>query len=234
MQITAKQLADAIDSTNLRLDARDADIRQLCEEAAREKFACVMIYPASIPLAASVLAGTGIGIGTVIGFPSGRFCTQSKQAEIEQAAKAGAKEVDIVMNYGALREGRDAEVLAELKHLTLCAHGLGQQIKVITENCYLSEAQMLRALELCEEAKVDYIKTSTGFGSSGSKVEQIRLWAQNRKGSIKLKAAGGIKTLADAQALIAAGAARLGTSNAGALLAELRGTAPAAGTGAAY
>jgi deoxyribose-phosphate aldolase len=232
MSLTPTLLAESIDSTNLRLDAREADIVQLCEEAMRERFACVMIYPASIPLAAQVLGNSGIKIGTVVGFPSGRFCTESKQAEIEQAARAGAHEVDIVMNYGALRDGHDALVLRELCHLTKTAHGFGCLIKVITENCYLSEAQVLRSLELCEEAGVDFIKTSTGFGSAGAKVEHIRLWASNRRGSIRLKAAGGIKTLSDARTLIEAGASRLGTSNAVALLAELRGQTPAASTGA--
>lgn len=234
MTLSAQQLAESLDSTNLRLDATDADIRQLCEEAARERFACVMIYPASVPLAATVLAGTGIKIGTVVGFPSGRFNTASKRVEIEQAGKAGAHEVDIVMNYSALREGRNAEVLEELRQLTLCAHGLGLLIKVITENCYLNEAQILTSLELCEEAKVDFIKTSTGFGSAGAKLEHIRLWAKNRRGPIRLKAAGGIKTLSDARALIEAGASRLGTSNAAALVAELRGTGPAAAASGAY
>lgn len=228
MKLTPELLAEAIDSTNLRLDAKDSDIIKLCEEAMRERFACVMIYPASIPLAAKVLSGSGIKIGTVVGFPSGRFSSEAKQAEIEQAARAGAHEVDIVMNYSALLEGRDEEVLSELKRLTLCAHGLGLQIKVITENCYLQETHMLKALELCEEAKVDFIKTSTGFGTSGAKVEQLQLWANNKRSSIRLKAAGGIKTLQDARTLLEAGASRLGTSNAGALLAELRGETPAA------
>ena len=234
MSLTPTQLAEAIDSTNLRLDARDADIVQLCEEAARERYACVMIYPASVPLAATVLAGSGMKIGTVVGFPSGRFSTEAKQAEIERMARAGAHEVDIVMNYSALREGRDAEVLKELRNLTLCAHGQGLLIKVITENCFLQEAEILRALELCEEESVDLINTSTGFGTAGAKVEHLRLWAKHRRGAIRLKAAGGIKSLADARALLAAGASRLGTSNASALLAELRGSAPAAGATGAY
>ncbi|MBI5381314.1 MAG: deoxyribose-phosphate aldolase [Opitutae bacterium] len=234
MPLTPAQFAATLDATNLRLDATAADIRALCAEAATHRCACVMIYPASVPLAAQALAGTGMRIGTVIGFPSGRFSTAAKAAEIDAVAAAGAHEVDIVMNYAALREGEEAVVAAELAELTARAHRHGQLVKVITENCYLNEAQMLAALRLCEDAGVDFIKTSTGFGSAGAKVEQIALWARHRRGPIKLKAAGGIKTLRDALALLDAGAERLGASSAAALLAELRGNAAAPATPGNY
>jgi deoxyribose-phosphate aldolase len=225
---TPAQFASTLDATNLRLDATDADIEKLCHEVVTHGCACAMIYPASVPLASRALKGTGARIGTVIGFPSGRFTTRSKAAEISAMAEAGAHEVDIVMDYAALREGRVAEVAAEVAELTKLAHANGQLIKVITENCFLNEAQMLQALVICEDAGADFIKTSTGFGTHGAKLEHIRLWAAHRRGAagaIKLKAAGGIKTLADALALIEAGAARLGASSAGALLAEFKGGA---------
>lgn len=225
MPLTSAQLAASLDSTNLRLDASEADIEQLAREAARDLFACVMIYPASVPLAARVLAGTGTRIGTVIGFPSGRFATDAKAAEIVAAHRAGAHEVDIVMNYPALRAGHLAEVTAEVTRLTQLAHDQGQLIKVIVETCFLSDAEKLRALEICEVAGADFIKTSTGFGTGGAKVADIAAWAAARKGRIALKASGGIKTLADALALLGAGATRLGTSNAAAILAEFNGTA---------
>jgi deoxyribose-phosphate aldolase len=228
MTISPAQFAATIDATNLRLDATEADIRALCQEAVTYRCACVMIYPTSVPLAVQALAGSSMRIGTVIGFPSGRFTTAAKAAEIDAMAVAGAHEVDIVMNYAALRAGHEAEVATELAALARQAHQHGQLIKVITENCYLTEAQMLAALRLCEDAGVDFIKTSTGFGSAGAKVEQIALWARHRRGGIKLKAAGGIKTLRDALALLDAGAERLGTSSASALLAELRGGAATA------
>ncbi len=231
--MTPAQFAATLDSTNLRLDATEGDIEALCREAVAANFACVMIYPTSVPLAARVLAGSNMRIGTVVGFPSGRFTTESKAAEIDAMAKAGAHEVDIVMDYAALRAGHGAAVGAELKELTKIAHGNGQLIKVITENCFLTEAQMLEALRLCEDAGADFIKTSTGFGTAGAKKEQIALWAGNRRGGIRLKAAGGIKTLADALALLEAGASRLGASSAGALLAEYKG-GPAAKASGAY
>ena len=234
MTLSLAQLAAALDSTNLRLDATATDIEKLCREAAEQKFACVMIYPASIPLAARVLKGTDMKIGTVIGFPSGRFATRAKAAEIEAAHAAGAQEVDIVMNYAALRDGDAATVSTEVTQLTALAHKLGLLIKVIVETCYLPEPCLLSALKICEDAGADFIKTSTGFGSAGAKAEHLALWASHRRSKIQLKAAGGIKTLADAQSMLAAGATRLGTSNAAAIVAEARGVIPLRTTGGAY
>jgi deoxyribose-phosphate aldolase len=232
--MTSAQLAAALDSTNLRLDASEADIEQLALEAAQHRFACVMIYPASVPLAARVLAGTGTRIGTVIGFPSGRFSTDAKAAEITAAHRAGAHEVDIVMNYPALKAGHLTAVTAEVIRLTQLAHDQGQLIKVIVETCYLTDTEKLAALLICETAGADFIKTSTGFGTAGAKVTDIAAWAAARKTPIALKASGGIKTLADATALLTAGATRLGTSNAAAILAEFNGTQPAAPTASGY
>lgn len=229
MTLTAAELAASLDSTNLRLDATEGDILDLCAEAAKNRFACVMIYPASVPLAAAALEGTGTRIGTVIGFPSGRFCIESKAEEIEIAHHAGAHEVDIVMNYPALLAGRFGDVTAEVTRLTELAHDQGQLIKVIVETCFLNADAKRIALEICEAAGADFIKTSTGFGTAGAKVEDIAAWAAARTGGIGLKASGGVKTLADARALLAAGATRLGTSSAAAILAEFNGEKPAAG-----
>jgi deoxyribose-phosphate aldolase len=230
--MTAAELAATLDSTNLRLDASEADIAALCDEAAAQRFACVMIYPASVAFAAARLRGTGMRIGTVIGFPSGRFSTAAKRAEIESMHAAGAHEVDIVMNYAALRDGRAGEAGDEIATLSRRAHELGLLVKVIVETCYLDAAQRLAALRLCEAAGVEFIKTSTGFGSAGAKVEHIREWAAARSTRIGIKASGGIKSLADARALLEAGAGRLGTSSAAAIVAEFLGqTPPAAGPG---
>jgi len=235
MSLTSASLAASLDSTNLRLDASEADIEHLALEVAQHGFACVMIYPASVPLAASVLAGTGARIGTVIGFPSGRFTTESKAAEITAAHRAGAHEVDIVMNYPALRAGHLTAVTAEVVRLTQLAHDQGQLIKVIVETCFLDDAQKLTALEICEIAGADFVKTSTGFGTAGAKVADITAWASARTRGIALKASGGIKTLTDARALLAAGATRLGTSSAAAILAEFNGAlTPANGAGNGY
>ncbi len=213
-------LAGYIDSTNLRLDATDVDLRTLCADARRYALAAVMLYPASVPLAADALAGSAVRVGTVIGFPHGRAPTAAKEAEIRAVAAAGAHEVDIVMNYPDLREGRRAAVAAELGRLAAEAHALHLLVKVIVETCYLDRAQKLAALAVCEDAGADFIKTSTGFGAAGATVDDVKLFADHRRGAIRIKAAGGIKTLAQARALIAAGAGRLGTSSAAALVQE--------------
>lgn len=232
MILSPAQLAATFDSTNLRLDASAAEIVALCQEAARHRFACVMIYPSSVALAARELAGTSMRIGTVIGFPSGRFSTSAKAAEIDAAHAAGAHEVDIVMNYAALRDGERTAIAKELTLLTQRAHAHQQLVKVIVETCFLDHAQRIEALRLCEDAGAEFIKTSTGFGSAGAQVDHIAAWAAARRGSIQLKASGGIKTLADALALLGAGATRLGTSNASAILAQFSaGAAPVAGSG---
>jgi deoxyribose-phosphate aldolase len=223
MFLSPASLAASLDSTNLRLDASEADIETLAREAAENHFACVMIYPASVPLAARVLAGTGTRIGTVIGFPSGRFSTEAKAAEIVAAHRAGAHEVDVVMNYPALRAGHLAEVTVEITRLTQLAHDHGLLIKVIVETCFLDDVQKIIALNICEVAGADFIKTSTGFGTSGARASDIVAWASERKGKIGLKASGGIKSLADARALLDAGATRLGTSSAASILAEFKG-----------
>ena len=135
------------------------------------------------------------------------------------------------MNYAALRDGQMDVVDIELRDLAQRAHGYGQLVKVIVETCYLDADQRLAALRLCEDAGVEFIKTSTGFGSAGAKVDHIAAWAAARRGDIRIKASGGIKTLADARALLDAGAVRLGTSSAAAIVAELNGGAAAVGGG---
>jgi deoxyribose-phosphate aldolase len=224
-------LSSYLDSTNLRLDATDADLRTLCADARRDNLAAVMLYPASVPLAVAALAGSPVRIGTVIGFPHGRTPATAKETEIRAMAAAGAHEVDIVMNYADLREGRRSDVAAELGRLAAIAHERQLLVKVIVETCYLDRAQKLVALTLCEDAGAEFIKTSTGFGAAGATVDDVQLFADHRRGAIRIKAAGGIKTLAQARALIAAGAARLGTSAAAALVQEEAGDRAAAPAG---
>jgi len=225
-------LAAYLDSTNLRLDCTDAELQTLSADARRHAFAAVMLYPSGVRLAAEALAGSPVHVGTVIGFPHGRSPAAAKEAEIRAVAEAGAQEVDIVINHQDLRAGRSALIARELGRLAAVARELHQLTKVIVETCYLDRAQKLAALALCEDAGVDFIKTSTGFGSAGATVDDIKLFADHRRGAIRIKGAGGIKTLAQARALIAAGATRLGTSNAVALVLEEAGgraAAPAAG-----
>ncbi|MEQ9825678.1 MAG: deoxyribose-phosphate aldolase [Puniceicoccaceae bacterium] len=230
--MTPESLARYFDATNLRLDATVSDIRQLCADATAVKAYSVMLYPTSVKLASDVLAGTGVKVGTVAGFPSGRFSTAAKAAEIREAAKNGADEVDVVANYAELIAGNSIFVESELKQLSQTAHDMGVLLKVIVETCYLSESLQLDALRICEAAEVDFIKTSTGFGSAGATVETIALWKANRRENIQLKAAGGIRNLTDALALIDAGADRLGLSAAIAIIEEFKTGKQGQGSGA--
>lgn len=230
--MTPETLAHYFDATNLRLDATAADIRQLCADAKAVHAYSVMLYPTSVNLASDVLAGTGVKVGTVAGFPSGRFSTAAKLAEIREAAKNGADEVDVVANYAELIAGNSILVESELKQLAEVAHDMGVLLKVIVETCYLSEPLQLDALRICEAAGADFIKTSTGFGSAGATVETIALWKSHRQRDIRLKAAGGIRNLADALALIDAGADRLGLSAAIAIVDEFKTGKQGTGSGA--
>jgi len=225
MSLTLERLVKSFDSTNLRLDASTADIRKLCKDAVKHKFASVMIYPNSVIDAKNFLITqekNDVKIGTVIGFPSGRFSTASKVAEIREAAFL-AKEVDVVIDYAALNEGYFNNVAHELTALREVSSEYKLLLKIIVETCYLNESNKLLALKLCEDAGVDFIKTSTGFGSAGAQVSDIELWASNRTTNIEIKASGGVKTLADAVKFLNAGATRLGTSNAVQITEEFLG-----------
>jgi deoxyribose-phosphate aldolase len=221
--MTPSDFAATLDATNLKLDATDGEICALCDEAAHAGYASVCIYPTSVSLCSDILYSSKAKVCTVIGFPHGRSSFKSKRKEITIAKDNGADEVDIVMNYAALRAGDKSVVSEEIIRLCKVARESDLLTKIIVETCYLNEKQKLTALKICEKAGADFIKTSTGFGSGGATVEDIKLFADNRKGSIKIKASGGIRTLKDALALIDAGAERLGVSAAGALLAELKG-----------
>jgi deoxyribose-phosphate aldolase len=220
--MTAAELLRSFDSTNLKLDAAPADIEQLCREAAEHSFFSVMIYPGSIALAKQTLQGTPVRIGTVIGFPSGRFSTAAKRADILFAKEQGADEVDIVMNYPALLAGHTFLVETELTELARGAHEQNLLVKVIVETCFLPAEAQLEALRICEAARADFIKTSTGFGSAGAQLGDVERWKSHRRGTIQIKASGGVKTLADATRFLEAGCTRLGTSSALAILNEFQ------------
>ncbi|MCD8481856.1 MAG: deoxyribose-phosphate aldolase [Verrucomicrobia bacterium] len=221
-KLSSRDLAAYMDATNLRADATLAELQALCQDAAALQCAAVCLYPTDVSNAAAWLQGSKTRVATVIGFPSGRFSLMAKEAEVAEAARSGAHEVDIVMNYSHLLAGKKASVLEEVKVLTAIAHDHGMLSKIIVETCYLPESLLLTALELCEAAEADFIKTSTGFGSGGAQVEHIRLWAQRRQ-RIRIKASGGIRTLADALKMIEAGADRLGLSSARQILDEFEG-----------
>ncbi len=214
------ELAAKLDATNLKLDADYKDIEMLCDEAKEANYAAVCVYPSYLSLCSDRLKGTEVNICTVVGFPHGCSSIESKQEEIMHARTNGASEVDIVMHHAALRAGDDKLVSDEINRLCKSARQANLVSKVIVETCYLNEAQKLTALHICEQAGADFIKTSTGFGSGGATIEDVKLFDTNRTTAIKIKASGGIRTLDKALALIHAGAERLGVSAANDLLRE--------------
>jgi deoxyribose-phosphate aldolase len=221
--MTPANFAATLDATNLKLDASDGEICALCDEAAHAGYASVCVYPTSVSMCADILYNTSARVCTVIGFPHGRSSLEAKREEILRAKHHGAAEVDIVMNYAALRAGEKGLATEELVQLCQTARDAQLLTKIIVETCFLNEAQKLAALSACETAGADFIKTSTGFGSAGANVDDIQLFATQRTGAIKIKASGGIRSLSSALALLDAGAERLGVSAAAALLAELKG-----------
>lgn len=205
-------LASYIDHTQLRPEATAGQVQQICEEAKRYNFAAVCIAPCYVALAKEILTGTVVRIATVVGFPLGYQHTKVKFLETHQAIADGAHEIDVVMNISAFKSGRYDAIENELGDLAKFCHLKEAELKVIIETAYLSSEEIEKACAICVSAGVDYVKTSTGFASSGAKLEDVALMRKVLPAHIKIKAAGGIRTFEDAQAFIRAGADRIGCS----------------------
>ncbi|ADE56039.1 deoxyribose-phosphate aldolase [Coraliomargarita akajimensis] len=217
------KLARYLDATNLKLDSTDGELCALCDEAAQANYASVCVYPTNVSICSSILYNTSVAVCTVIGFPHGRSSITAKAAEINAVAEQGAGEVDIVLNYQALRAGEKSLATEDAVRLCEAAKAHNLRTKIIVETCYLNQAQKLDALLICEQAGADFIKTSTGFGSAGAQVDDIRLFADRRQNGIQIKASGGIRNLASSLEMIHAGATRLGVSAAGNIMKEAMG-----------
>lgn len=201
-----------IEHTALKPTLVGKDVDLLIAEAKEHRFLGVCVPPFWVKKTARELADTDIQLVTVIGFPLGYNQTEVKELEIKQAIEQGANELDIVMNISAFKEGMPW-VKIELAKCAHIIHEAGCLMKVIIETAYLTDEEIIKATKLCSEAGTDFVKTSTGFAGAGAKVEHIKLMRENAPSNVGIKASGGIKTLADAQAMINAGADRLGTSS---------------------
>ncbi len=193
-----------------------AEVLDGCELADRYQVASVCCRPADVGRCAEALGGSPVEVGTVIGFPHGSHTTGSKAFEVSTAAAQGATEFDMVLNIGWLRSGLDTDVEADIAAVVEAAEG--QIVKVIFENAYLTDSEIVRACRLTEAAGAHYVKTSTGFAASGATLEHIRLMRASVSPSIKVKASAGIRTLADIVAFIEAGCDRIGTSSTATIL----------------
>lgn len=218
-------IAALIDHTLLKPDATPHQIAQLCAEARENGFAAVCVNPAHVAQAAALLAGSATVVCTVVGFPLGATSTAAKAFEARQAIADGATEIDMVISIGHLKNGDDDYVGNDIRQVVETAHANHAICKVIIETALLTDDEKRRACRLAVTAGADFVKTSTGFAGGGATVADVRLMRETVAGRAAIKAAGGVRTLADARAMVAAGAARIGTSAGVALVREAAGEA---------
>jgi deoxyribose-phosphate aldolase len=222
MRIPPEEILRRIDHTLLKPDASRPDIVRLCEEAKMYGFATVCVNPYWVPLAAELLAGSGVGVTTVIGFPLGASTTFAKIAEARDAIAGGATEIDMVMNVGALKSGDADAVKRDIEGVVSACCGRAV-VKVILETGLLTDGEKIEACRISKAAGADYVKTSTGFGPGGATVEDIALMRRTVGPEMGVKASGGVRDLETARRMIAAGATRIGTSSGAAMASSGQG-----------
>ena len=221
MTLSTAQLAKMIDQTLLKPYATTEDFRAFCEESARHHFKMVAINSAPVKKCKAFLAGSDVLVGAAIGFCLGQTTIEDKVFETKRAMAEGADEIDYVINIGELKSGNLPYVEEEMRAIVGACREQERTVKVIFENCYLSEDEKKAMCDIALKVRPDFIKTSTGFGTGGATEEDVRLMRGMVGEDIGVKAAGGIRTLDAAARMIAAGATRIGTSAGVAILAEL-------------
>jgi deoxyribose-phosphate aldolase len=217
--VTIAQIAKLIDHSLLRPELTLDDVRVGCQLATRYQVASVCVRPADVTLAADFLRGTDVLVGTVAGFPHGSTSTEIKAAETALAVSQGAAEVDMVINIGWLRSGHMAEVEAEIRTVVHAANGA--TLKVIFENAYLTDEQIVAGCQAVERAGADFVKTSTGFAAGGATMEDLALMRSSVSSTIGVKAAGGVRTLDTLLAMVNIGVTRFGATATAAILDDL-------------
>lgn len=205
-----------IDHTLLKADATYDKIEALCKEAKEYQFASVCVNSYWVPTCAKLLVGSDVKVCCVVGFPLGAMSTKSKVYEATDAIAHGASEIDMVLNIGEMKAGRYDEVKQDVKAVVDAVSGYC--VKVILENCLLSKEEIVIACTLCMEAKASFVKTSTGFSTSGANAEDVKLMSDTVQKTCKVKAAGGVRSYDDLETMIKAGADRIGTSAGVALM----------------
>jgi deoxyribose-phosphate aldolase len=208
--LLSHNIAFLIDHTNLKPEARSADIEKLCREAVQYGFASVCVNPCYVAEAAGKLAGTKVRVCCVVGFPLGASTTACKAFEAQLAVKNGASEIDMVMNVGWLKDRRYDDVKGDIAAVVEAVPD--NPVKVILETCLLDKSEIVKACRLAKDAGAAFVKTSTGFSSGGATAEDVALMRQTVGPDMGVKASGGIRTREAAEAMIEAGADRLGIS----------------------
>lgn len=215
-----RSIARIIDHTLLRPEATTSQIAQLCKEAMRFGFASVLVHPSYLAFAVSLLQGSTVRAGTLVGFPFGANLTTTKRAETEDALRLGARELDMVMNVGALKSGDRNLVENDIRAVVELGHEAGVIVKVILETGLLTLEEKILACELSLAAEADFVKTCTGFNGGCASVDDIALMRGVAGTRAGVKASGGVRTLAAVNAMVAAGANRIGTSSAVSIMKE--------------
>ncbi len=218
-----RAIAAAIDHTILRADATRNDIVRICGEARRYLFASVCVNPYWVSLAAAQLAGSGVKVCSVVGFPLGASATETKRVEAEAAIRCGAREIDMVINIGALKSGDEEAVRLDIQTVVSAARQGGAITKVILETALLNDREKAIACTLAQRAGAEFVKTSTGFGPSGATVHDVALMRSVVGPHMGVKASGGIRTLEDVRNMIGAGASRIGASASVAIIESSSG-----------
>lgn len=206
------RIAGIIDHTLLKPDATEEQIARLCREAVRYHFAAVCVNPTHVRYAAELVAGSGVKVAAVVGFPLGATTTQQKVAETENAIISGANEIDMVINIGAVKGGEDAFTRDQITAVVGACHQRGAICKVIIETSYLTNEEKVRVCKIAKACGADFVKTSTGFSGGGATVEDVALMRHTVGQKMGVKASGGIRSFDDARKMVAAGANRLGVS----------------------
>jgi len=229
--LTERDIAKTIDHSLLRPELDDAFVADGCRLAANYDVASVCVRPADVRRARAILEGTDVAVGTTVGFPHGNHLTEVKVFEARRALADGATELDMVIQIGALKSGRDAEVEADIRAVVEVAHAAGAIVKVIFENAYLTDDEKVRACRLTEAAGGDFVKTSTGFASTGATHDDLRLMRANTSLYVRVKAAGGVRTLDALLEVMELGVTRIGATATETIILDFRarkaGNAPA-------
>ncbi|MDO5041575.1 MAG: deoxyribose-phosphate aldolase [Peptoniphilus sp.] len=212
------KLNKMIDHTLLKPDAKEEDIKKLCEEALKYDFKSVCVNPCWVALASELLDKSDVKVCTVIGFPLGASHSKVKEFEVKNALEKGAEEIDMVINIGFLKSKKYDLVENEIKNIVEVSEG--RTVKVILETCLLDREEIAKACEICTRAGAHFVKTSTGFSKEGAKAEDIKLMKENISEKMQIKASGGIRDLKKALEMINAGATRIGASSGVAIIEE--------------
>jgi deoxyribose-phosphate aldolase len=236
-RLSYEDVAQTIDHSLLKPELDDSFVEDGCRLAARYEVASVCVRPVDVARARSILEGSKVAVGTVVGFPHGNSTTATKVAEARRAIEDGATELDMVINIGALKSGRDEDVRDDVAAVVDVAHQAGAIVKVIFENAYLDSDEIVRACRAAEAAGADFVKTSTGFAATGATHEDLRLMRQTVSPHVQVKAAHGVRTLDALLEVMALGVTRIGATATEAILEDFKarksGSVPAGAAGGA-